>query len=290
MAEADDAKKDSKEPPPVQPGNPVIDPVSSQGVIFLGLLFLALAVVIFYALVASWPVQTEKAFEDFYLFGMGPIKMSSDSRLFLMVICAGALGSLLHTLTSFADYVGNRQLSKSWVWWFIMRPPMGVALALLFYLVLRGGLIVPNLQSGQTPPQVLNPYGFAALAALAGMFSKQATDKLREIFETVFTPQKPVNRSDPLTSATKPSIATTVPDKLAINTNQLALTVNGTGFQKDSKATVNGKPRTADWVSDKQIKLTLLPEDVAAKGKLQVVVQNSASAGGNSEPFGVSVE
>ena len=54
-------------------------------------------------------------------------------------VAAGALGSLVHCLTSFADFVGNRNLRQSWVWFLILRTPIGFALALLFYPVLRGG-------------------------------------------------------------------------------------------------------------------------------------------------------
>jgi hypothetical protein len=73
--------------------------------------------------------------------------------------------------------------------------PIGIALALVFYLLIRGGLIIPN---GSTEPQI-NAYGIAGLAALVGMFAKQATDKLAEIFDTLFRSDKEKTRSDPLT-------------------------------------------------------------------------------------------
>jgi hypothetical protein len=87
----------------------------------------------------------------------------------------------------------------------------------LFYLVLRGGLIVPSLPSGRATDTtlLLNPYGIAAISALAGMFSKQATDKLREIFDTLFRTREPVNRADPLVGAV-PVISGTEPAKLAV--------------------------------------------------------------------------
>ena len=121
---------------------------------------------------------------------------AADDRFLFTAIAAGALGS--HTLTSFADYMGNRALSKSWLWWFILRTPIGIAHALLFYVVLRGGLIVPTLPSGSSgadTTRFLNPYGVAAISALAGMFSKQTTDKLREILDTLFRTHEPVNRA-----------------------------------------------------------------------------------------------
>jgi hypothetical protein len=44
----------------------------------------------------------------------------------------------------------------------------------------------------------LSPYGVAAVAGLAGLFSKQATDKLREVFETLFKTEKVTDRANPL--------------------------------------------------------------------------------------------
>src|SRR5208282_4495725 len=46
------------------------------------------------------------------------VSASPDSRLLITVAASGALGSLVHCLTSFADYVGNRRLRQSWVWFF----------------------------------------------------------------------------------------------------------------------------------------------------------------------------
>src|SRR5262249_4161268 len=62
-------------------------------------------------------------------------------------------------------------------------------------MLIRGGLIIPN---GSTEPQI-NPYGIAGLTALVGMFAKQATDKLAEIFDTLFRSNKNQGRSEPLT-------------------------------------------------------------------------------------------
>ena len=112
----------------------------------------------------------------------------------------GGLGALIHVTSSFADYVGNRQLMLSWVWWLLLRIPIGVALALVFYMLIRGGLIIPN---GSTEAQI-NPYGIAGLAGLIGMFAKQATDKLADIFDNLFRSDKGSARLEPLTPDVAP--------------------------------------------------------------------------------------
>lgn len=62
---------------------------------------------------------------------------------------------------------------------------MGMALALIFYFVIRGGLLSTGVQPNET-----SPFGIAAVAGLVGMFSKQTTDKLRELFDNLFKTEK----------------------------------------------------------------------------------------------------
>jgi hypothetical protein len=114
------------------------------------------------------------------LWGLLTLNVSINDRLMLIAIIMGVIGSMIHVLTSFADFVGNRRLAKSWIPWYMVRPVIGSGLALFFYVVFRGGLLTGNDTAN------VNPFGIAALGGLAGMFSKQATDKLSEVFSTMF--------------------------------------------------------------------------------------------------------
>ena len=107
-----------------------------------------------------------------------------------MIILAGALGSLVHTVRSVYWYVGNRQLKWSWVVKYVLQPFAGSALAMIFYVVVRGGFFSP-----QTTPENTSPFGFAALAALVGLFSEQAVLKLKTVAETVL--ERPAPGADP---------------------------------------------------------------------------------------------
>lgn len=124
--------------------------------------------------------------------------VSPEIRLLILVIVAGALGSYVHLATSFTDYVGNRQLKESWFWWYVLRPFIGVALAVIVYFTVRAGLI-----SGGAGAEDMSPYGVAAVGALAGMFARQAGDKLREVFKSLFALRQPAQRADALTAAGK---------------------------------------------------------------------------------------
>lgn len=240
-----------------------------------------LAILLAYILVASWPVPNPSPATDyanFSLFGCQWKGVSADTRLLFTVMVAGAIGSLIHVLTSFADYAANRQLRWSWVLWFALRLPIGMALGLALYLVVRAGLLPPPSGSGQSSAPANGPaYGFAATSLLVGMFAKQAGDKLKELFDTMFTTKNPVNRADALT-ASKLAITGTEPKTLTVGDATTPLTINGRGFASTTTATIGDKPRTVTFVGETQITVALVSDDVKQEGKLEIVVQNPAPA------------
>src|SRR5579871_2467689 len=157
--------------------------LSPLGTAVAGVVMLAFSGAMFYLLTCLWPVRTGPAGADWdktlSMFGK-QFELASEVRFLLVVAVSAALGSYVHAATSFASYVGNKTLSRSWLWWYALRPTIGVALALIFYFVIRGGLLTT------TSTGDISPFGATALGGLVGMFSKQATDKLRETFDNLF--------------------------------------------------------------------------------------------------------
>jgi hypothetical protein len=139
-------------------------------------LYLLTAGLLFYLLSAVWPAEPAVR-----IFFWRP-DLSAEVRLIWLVVITSALGSYIHTVTSFTLYAGNRSLCPSWLAWYLLRPAISAALALIFYFALRAGLF-----SGATADQTINPFGIAAISGMVGMFSKQATEKLGKIFDTIFT-------------------------------------------------------------------------------------------------------
>ena len=131
--------------------------------------------------------------------------LNREIDLLWLVLLSGCLGSFLHIAPSFSDFTGNRTLKSSWVWWYCFRPFIGAALALVFYAALRGGLVtvaaLPTVKASD-----LNPYGLVAAGALVGMFSKSATTKLGDVFETLFQSDKNKQVKDKLAPASQPAI------------------------------------------------------------------------------------
>ncbi|WP_425244974.1 hypothetical protein [Streptomyces sp. NEAU-NA10] len=164
--------------------------LSAPGTAVLGVLLLAEVVLLCGALLSLWPVLLDlvgpaadvTATARWSPWGVPGWTLTGDTAMLLAVICCSGLGSFVHAATSFATYVGNRRLYSSWVWWYLLRASIGVTLALLVYLLLRGGLFAGSSGAGST-----NPYGFCGIAGLCGLFSKQATDKLREICDTILS-------------------------------------------------------------------------------------------------------
>src|SRR3712207_6713202 len=61
-------------------------------------------------------------------------------NLFLLVIFAGALGGTAHAIRSLFWYVGNKDLKESWLLMYVMLPFSGSTIAMIFYLIILGGL------------------------------------------------------------------------------------------------------------------------------------------------------
>lgn len=142
------------------------------------------------AVVTLWPVQ---GVDQSVTILCGTRSMPREMNLLALVLLFGALGSFIHVAKSFASFAGNRALVASWLWWYLLQPVAGMALALLFYVAIRGGLFAPGSYSS-----AVNTYGVAAVSGLVGMFSKQATDKLGELFSTMFQTAADARRNDKL--------------------------------------------------------------------------------------------
>lgn len=113
------------------------------------------------------------------------ISVTRDVVLFVIVATAGALGGLIHTIRSLSWYVGNRYLRWSWVPFYLLLPVVGASGATVFYLVFRAGLFSPS-----TSTTDVNPFGFAAVASLVGLFSEQALEKLQDVFGSLLAPAR----------------------------------------------------------------------------------------------------
>jgi hypothetical protein len=240
----------------------------------------------------SQPGETERLS---LFWGALESDVTADTALLLLVILASALGSYVHAVTSFTDYVGNRRLAKSWMWWYGLRLFIGVALAILFYFAIRGGFFAADATSSQ-----VNPFGIAAISGLVGLFSKQATDKLREVFDTLFRTGPGAGddqRKDSITNP-RPIVGGIEPAVLAAGSPTTIVSLRGEGFVPESvvrvRRTATGAgpvvlQRETRFVSPSEMTLELLTEDLLEAGYLDVTVFNPEPGGGSSNPVRLDI-
>lgn len=147
----------------------------------------------------------QQKLSDTAVAAIGAIKHggADEQSVLLMVVLLGALGGSLHFVGSLVKFVGNRQLMRSWLMWYLSMPFAGAALAPIVYMLLRVGLLSPSGVTGDgSTVSNLNLIGIYAFAALTGVFSKTALEKLGEVFKTVFRTGEPSR--DPLSNKDKP--------------------------------------------------------------------------------------
>ncbi len=244
------------------------------------------------------------------------VPLWNQQRVLLLVLLAGMLGAVFRGLGSVAWYVGTRWLRKSWLLQYYIQPIRGAVLGLLFYLLFHGGLFSPT-----APPVTTDAVGFMALAALVGVFEKEATAKLKQIAAALFAPhEQNVERanvgapastsivaSTPTSSTTptpSPSSARGTPSASVPVLTSADPTMLFSGDQTPAVISVlgthltgatfsiarDGMPmteRTSEYVSDSAVQVTLLPEDVETPGRLHL--QASTSAAGTSNSLDIEV-
>ncbi|PTB21643.1 hypothetical protein C9I57_08445 [Trinickia symbiotica] len=279
------------------PSSPTAKAATLQQVCLIGGGLILLAILLAYLLLLVWSINVPASPSEpiaTACWWKTPLclPMTLDVKLFLVVLVMGGLGSFIHTATSFGDFVGNQRLTSNWLWWYILRPFVGSALAAILYLAVRGGFMTAGMSGGNSAGgSDVNLYGIAAMAGLVGMFAKQATDKLGEVFDTFFKTSPGVgdaSRKDSLYEP-EPILTGVCPDHLSCRTQTLKLLLSGSGFTSASIVRINGANRDTELRQNSTLSATLLPADVAQPRNLAVTVFNPAPGGGISAPQQVVV-
>lgn len=113
--------------------------------------------------------------------------LSGDGFLFLIVLFGGMLGAIIRSLTYLGWHVGKGSFSINYTWYYLFQPFFGATLAVIFYVVIRGGF-------GSGAIGKNNLFSFAAVAFLAGLFTENVMAKLKLIAESLLvSTQKPTN-------------------------------------------------------------------------------------------------
>jgi hypothetical protein len=238
--------------------------VSAPGVVILAIFVAAVSLFALYGLWRFWPAPSPAtgsapAAATFSYFNWH-LSLTRDQQFFVVTALAGVIGAMLHGLRSLSTYIGERYLFRSWIAYYALLPLVGGLLATIVYLVLRAGLL-PGATSSSEP----DPYGIAAIAALVGLFSAQAAEKLKAVFETLFT--KPEAGSQSVADIAKPAISGFDPPQGPAGTS---IVISG-----DNLTSVTGVAFTgadALFKIDSESRLTVLVPDGAATGPITLHV------------------
>jgi hypothetical protein len=150
------------------------------------LLLFAIAIL---SLLSIWPGSTKDlAMNDTssrtisYLFLM-PCTVGPEFLLAATMVLAGFLGACVYSLYAIILHLSPEQedFDKAWTGWYILRPILGAGLALIAYVLLRGGLL--SISSNVSN---LNFLGFTGFSFMVGLFTEQTMHKLNDLADAWF--------------------------------------------------------------------------------------------------------
>jgi hypothetical protein len=108
--------------------------------------------------------------------------LTGDGRSMLLAMLIGMAMGAVHSLASISAHAGKHDLGASWRTFYVCRPFIGGGMALVTCLILVGGLGGFSV----TDVPVKRELVLLAWAALAGLYSQPALEKIKELFATIF--------------------------------------------------------------------------------------------------------
>jgi hypothetical protein len=160
--------------------------MSKRNTVILFIFVAAIGLLSLYFLYNLWPSTSSLNEVRTHNFGLFTLTLNAEVTYLLIVSFAAVLGSFVHTIGSMAYYKSQNNLRENYLLWYFSRPFVGAGLALAIYFAVRGGLL--SLGTSATD---LNVYGIAGVAAIIGMFSDRAADKLRDVADALLKAMKP---------------------------------------------------------------------------------------------------
>jgi len=162
-----------------------------------------------------------------------------------------------------------------------MRPWIGAILAMAMALAAQAGLV------GAGGGGAVNVHGITAIGLLGGWFSKTTTDKLQEVFSTLFKTDADKERTDKL-KGDQPVIKEVDPPSVPNTATEI--TLKGTGFVTGAHVTIGDKDVDTTFVSPTELKVDLAKLAPRPTGRALAVVTNPSGSKPKSEEFSLTFE
>jgi hypothetical protein len=111
--------------------------------------------------------------------------VNGERHLFLLVLLAGTMGSSVAMLMELVESVSDHGVYARDLALLLALPVVGAGVSLIFYSVIRGGLLATSTADGKTA-DFINPFGAVGIAALVGLFLRGALGRLSIVSTTLF--------------------------------------------------------------------------------------------------------
>jgi IPT/TIG domain len=206
------------------------------------------------------------SFEGRFLSGF-----SSEARMLLLVVLAGALGSSVAAARSYSYYKGTKQYDPAWEWWYLLRFPVGCGMAVISYVVIRAGFVSWDFNKSNEVFDTLNIHGFVAVGALGGLFTKEAYEKLQLVFEAILT------KGPNPTQDQKPKDPTIAKVELAAGSGRRKIKITGSNFAEPS-VSVGGTVWNVTRTTATEIEADGTADFPANEVEVKVTVKGAKSA------------
>lgn len=127
---------------------------------------------------------------DWLTAALGPDERIAD---LLVTMFAGAVGGSVSAIIAYLKHACEKgDFDIAYVPWYLARPLLGLLLGAITYFLVKGGLL---LTVPSTAGEDFNDFGIAAVGTLVGLFSKNALEKLREVFHVIFLSREEAERN-----------------------------------------------------------------------------------------------
>lgn len=207
---------------------------------------------------------------------------------FLLATLSGAIGSMVHALSSYALHYARRDFERSWVPWYIVRPLIGGIVALTFVFLFLGNIVTVQTTDGSGSTPLQNLFLLVGLGFLIGIFTEQAVEKLAQIANSVLTSARP--RAARGETVAKPSLTRVTPSTIPAGSADTKITADGQNFvAKRSSILVGSRRLTTTFVSATQLEAVVPRSELAKERQLQVTVRTTGPGGGQSAPVALTV-
>jgi hypothetical protein len=132
-------------------------------------------------LIWLWPEPGELVAPHQLQFLWWTVTMSPEQQILLVVAFCGLLGGSIQMLLRIREDFSSQRVSKRYIAWYFLTPPIGAILAVAFYLVVRGGFFASG-----TSVRDVNVFAFGGIGVLVGLFADVATRRLEATFSAAY--------------------------------------------------------------------------------------------------------